>query len=215
MRVSVIDNTASNSISAGILGTVSSKELLSNINNKLKSYSNNITFESMQNIIQKGKEFFVKNIVKPYQNINEKINSALNIFDKDQNIIKPLISKEDYLKIPPKMINPIMYYKPMRDLFLEDRIFGFDIDKEKLIDVKSDRIRQLINNGKCYNIIDKVKADKNNKNKNIVVRHVSVYKSDDIDYSLEDLDMIEQTRLYIDKLIRDHIDPSDIENSIG
>jgi len=204
MRIAVL-NTNSN-ITSGILGTISTSQLLNNINQKLKSQTHNISFENMNQLISKGKDFFVNNIVKPHINFRNKLlNTMDNLLGKTPNVIRPLITKKDFENIPLCMQMPIMTYKPIYQLYKDDRIEGFNIDKN-LIPSK-DRYGQMINNGKCYDIIEKVKNDKS-------IRCVSYWKADDPDINLEELANIEFTRMYIDKLLKENIDPTDINNTI-
>jgi len=160
----------------------------------------------MNQLISKGKDFFVNNIVKPHINFRNKLlNTMDNLLGKTPNVIRPLITKKDFENIPLCMQMPIMTYKPIYQLYKDDRIEGFNIDKN-LIPSK-DRYGQMINNGKCYDIIEKVKNDKS-------IRCVSYWKADDPDINLEELANIEFTRMYIDKLLKENIDPTDINNTI-
>jgi len=204
--VSVIEGGSQGLLNSGILGSVSSSELLTNINKKLKTYSDGVGYMG-NDIINKGREFFVKNIVAPYKQMQSKIQSTVSSMGNVDNY-SLLVTAEDFKDPCNKMKSVIMTYKPIRDLYREDRLYGYELDK-KLIPEK-DRYRQLYNNGIAHHVNDKL-SDPDFTGE---IKCVSVWRGDDPDITLEELDMIEATRCYIDDLLSRGIDPTSPEDNI-
>lgn len=205
MRVAVVDNVNTQFIS-GILGSVSTSDLLDRINNKLQSCVNE-NFNHVRDIITKGKEYFVNNIIQNQLNIQRTIRNTLeSIFKNDDEIIKPLIKDDDFKNVPKCMYEPILTFRPIRELHKENRIFGFGLDYQDV--PNRDVYAKLIHNGTCKDVDYKLE---NNKE----IRCISIWSTNDPDLTLDDIDNIEITRWKILELLEKKIDPTDYPNNIG
>jgi len=194
-------NADNSNISSGILGTVATTSLLSHLKNK---FNNN--YNSINDIFQKEKQFFVNKFVNP---IRKTITTIKNITRdyKYNNTFRSITKEEDLKYIPPSMYEPILCYRPIYELLKEERIFGFGIN---IKDIRTDDpYERMINNGLCENVDELLKQNKK-------IECVNIWKDDDPDISYEQIDYIEDTRKFIDEILNNSkYDPTDYPNNRG
>jgi hypothetical protein len=182
------------------------------VNSKLLDFVNTNVFQSdsllkCKSILDKGQRQFFDNINKSKIKL---MNSVKNIKRKlmYSDEIKRLINEQDFQYVPPKMELPILMYKPVKRLLKQGRIDGFGYNPKALDDVE-DVYGRLIDNGKCNNPIEQIE-----EKGYFVTEHT--FKLDDPDLTFEELDMIEETRKYVDYLIKNtRIDFTDYPNERG
>lgn len=120
---------------------------------------------------------------------------------------------EDLERVPPCMYVPLLTHAPMRKLLEEGRISGWGVNIGEL--PEEDICGRLINNGRIDTADEEWRKDKE--------RGVSyIFKSDDPDYTIEQLNMIETSRAFIDSYLEeqlgpggDNLDPTDLPNVMG
>jgi len=190
-----------------ILGTVGNADVLNSINNRM---SNSCFFNSSDDVFQKDRNQFIQTFIAPIKaNIIKLKNITKKVKDKHPDEIVALTSDDDFIEIPPAMFLPILTYAPVKRLFEQGRIFGFGYEYENIKD-QEDVYGRLINNG----LVSGIRSD--NLPKDGYIIHECVYKSHDPDLTFDELDMIEDTREYIDKLLETtQFDPTDFPNKRG
>lgn len=122
-------------------------------------------------------------------------------------------SREALEHVPPCMYIPLLTHAPLRKLLEEGRIGGWGVKPEEL--PEEDVAGRLMNNGRFDTM--------NKEWMNDPEAGVSyVFKSGDPDYTIEQLNMIETSRWFIDEFLEqslgpngDNVDPTDIPNEIG
>lgn len=157
-----------------------------------------------------------------YSNLMTNVISQLNISDQiiqdgireisTTNTIQAITSEEALANCPVGMQLPILMYEPVRELFEQDRIYGFGFDKEYL--PKEDVFGRLISNGKAE-LTGQLEGEK------VQDEFVWEWKSDDPDLDDDELDAIAETREWIDKWLfeqmavgGDYKDPTDLAQTI-
>lgn len=191
---------------SNLLGTSGTNSITTLINDQFGSTS---FFDSTNDIFQKGRDLFVKNFVEPIKSMAMQLKTLhknLGLPKEDKIIL--LSSEEDFIDIPPCMYLPILTHEPVMDLFKQGRIFGFGYTYENVKDME-DVYGRLINNGKVEDISSAM-------DENGIVEFKCEYKSTDPDLTFEELDIIEQTRNYVDLLLTTtKKDPTDISSDRG
>jgi len=185
-----------------LVGNAGNSDLLKQINGEL--HGSNF-FNSVDDILSKGREMFVHNFVEPIRKIGNTVKNALGAFDYDDKII--MIDTKDKLhEIPTCMHIPILQYAPIRKLFDEGRIFGFGYNAIPT----GDPYGRLINNG----TVSDVAAEMDKKTGEI--EFDMTWKSTDPDLSFSELDSIEASRKFIDEILENtRFDPTDYDNERG
>ena len=128
--------------------------------------------------------------------------------------IQAITSEEQLYNTPVSMQLPILMYQPIRELFEQDRIYGYGFCKENL--PQEDVFGRLIDNGK-------VTLNKNfYADGKIPDYTVEEWVSTDPNLTFTELDTIEETREWIEKYLRDQMreggemrDPTDPSNKIS
>ena len=178
-----------------LVGTIGNDSLLRSINDELH---NSDFFNSVGDMLSKGREMFVNNIVRPIQLIGDAVKNIVGRFEVDERFVA--VTSEDLLrKVPTCMQECFLQYAPIRKLFDEGRIFGFGWTAVP----EGDAYGRLINNGTVNNVLEAM--DENDE-----VDFEWTFKSTDPNLSYEELEDIEETRRYIEKLLAEtEIDPTD------
>ena len=122
-------------------------------------------------------------------------------------------SREALEHVPPCMYIPLLTHAPLRKLLEEGRIGGWGVKPEEL--PEEDIAGRMMNNGRFDTM--------NKEWMNDPEAGVSyVFKTGDPDYTIEQLNMIETSRWFIDEFLEqslgpngDNVDPTDIPNEIG
>ena len=177
-----------------------SASLLQTINNELNSGF----FGGMNDILSRGREFFIQNVTQPVRETFNTLKNAIGVMARDESYI-PLRTEEDLQYIPTVMYDPILRYKPIKKLFDEGRIFGFGWDYVPDDDIYG----RLINNGTVNNVQEAMDDEGYFELK----YH---FESTDPDLSFEELESIEESRRYLDKILAETtLDPTDYPNDRG
>jgi hypothetical protein len=185
-----------------LLGTTGTQELIQSINQNLGMSSE--YFGSVHDIFNKGRQVFMQNIIEPIRQIGTQIRSAANKLLRN-DVIAPLITPDDYQYVPPSMHMPILMYEPVRKLHKQGRVYGFGYEPENLPD--EDVYGRLINNGSMNTYVDL-----NTKGEYTLEW---TWKSSDPELEFTELDHIEQTRQYLDEILRDQLfDPTDYDSPL-
>jgi len=125
-----------------------------------------------------------------------------------------LIDSQEALEhIPPCMYIPILTYAPVRKLWEEGMLHGWDVRPEDM--PEEDVVGRLINNGRFDSSNEEWMKDKE--------RGVSyTTATNDPDYTREQLNLIESSREFIDEWLEeqlgpggDHLDMTDLPNQMG
>ena len=128
--------------------------------------------------------------------------------------IRAITSEEQLYNTPVSMQLPILMYQPIRELFEQDRIYGYGFCKENLPD--EDVFGRLIDNGK-------VTLNKNFYEDGKIPDYMEEeWKSTDPRLNFDELDAIEETREWVLKYLREQMredgemrDPTDPSNKIS
>lgn len=191
---------------SSLLGTTGGRSVTEMINNQ---FGNSSFFESAGNVFKKGKDLFVQNFVDPIREMASSLKDltrTLNIPKED--VMIPLTSEKDFIDIPPCMYLPILLHEPVMDLFKQGRIFGFGYNYE-FVKNQEDVYGRLVDNGRITDVASAI-------DENGFAEFKYEYKSTDPDLSWDQLDIIEQTRNYVDELIlKTKKDPTDILSDRG
>lgn len=128
--------------------------------------------------------------------------------------IQAITSEEQLYNTPVSMQLPILMYQPIRELFEQDRIYGYGFCKENL--PQEDVFGRLIDNGK-------VTLNKNfYADGKIPDYMVEEWVTTDPNLTFDELDAIEATREWVEKYLREQMreggemrDPTDPSNKIS
>lgn len=128
--------------------------------------------------------------------------------------IQAITSEEQLYNTPVSMQLPILMYQPIRELFEQDRIYGYGFCKENL--PQEDVFGRLIDNGK-------VTLNKNfYADGKIPDYMVEEWVTTDPNLTFDELDAIEETREWVEKYLREQMreggemrDPTDPSNKIS
>lgn len=180
-----------------IAGTIGTNELLDRINKDLNSGF----FSSIDDIFAKGREMFINNRIIPIRQIGNTIKNAIGI-GNNNDVMIPITSEDRLKSIPTCMHLPILTYKPIRKLFNEGRIFGFGYEYIPEEDVYG----RLIDNGKIDDLAEAMDDDG-------YVKFSWEFYGDDPELTYEQQEIIEESRAYIDKVLKEtDFDPTDYPN---
>lgn len=188
--------------SLGMLsGTIGTDSLISQINMEL---GNSDFFGSINDIVNKGRELFIRNRIEPFRIIGNTIKNIVGVFS-NEDVIIPITDEDRLRAIPSAMHLPILQYAPIRKLFLQGRAFGFGHNAIPVGDPYS----RLIKNGWVPDALEAM-----NKDDEIEVNWG--FCSTDPELSEEELDHIRKTRDYLDWVLENTDgDPTDWPNSRG
>jgi hypothetical protein len=184
-----------------LVGLSGTDELLGQINNSL---SNSNFFNSIDDILTKGRQLYVTNIINPIKAIGNTIKNQIAGFIVTNEIM--VIDTEDTLaNVPSVMHLPILQYKPIRDLYDEGRIFGFGAD----FIPDGDPYGRLISNGAVEDVAEAM-------DKEGYIEHKYRFESTDPILTFGELDKICATREFVDKILSEtNFDPTDMPNDKG
>ena len=172
---------------ASLIGTSGEAPLLRSINMDM---NNNDFFGGVNDLMARSRDAFVTNIVRPIQMIGNSIKNMTNFFDYDEKYI-PITSEDLLTKIPVCMQDSILRYEPVRKLFDSGRIFGFG--HTAIVD--GDPYGRLISNGFVEDVFEAM-DDK------CEFEFKYEWHSTDPDLSEEEIESIDETRRYLDWVLR-------------
>lgn len=139
----------------------------------------------------------------------EKTVQAVTCPDK----IVAIESREDLEHVPPAMYIPILTYAPVRKLYDEGMIRGWNVSPEEL--PEEDVVGRMINNGRFRSDDEEWMKDPESGVK-------YTFKTGDPDYTREELNQIETTREFIDRYLEEELGPkgskldlTDLPNQMG
>lgn len=202
MEYRKIDLT-SNLFSLGaMLGTSGSSELIKTINH----YTGGDTYYgSTGDPFRNNYMHFMQNIVQPVRDTQLKLQAAkMTIEQVDE--YRAIESIEDLEQgIPPCMYDGIITFQPIRELALAGKIEAFGIDVA--VGSLEDPYGRLINNGTVMLVPENIDKDS-------MVEIVHEWRSTDPDINIDQLDLLERTRLYLEEFLINektcHIDPTSV-----
>lgn len=151
---------------------------------------------------------FLNGLVNVYNKTADLVTSAFNAFTNRDNIHS--ITELDQLKVvPATMWMPILTMPKVRDLLVAGQIHGFGVEPHEL--PKEDVVGRLIRNGSTTIVPGKHK------------QMVSVWKGTDPKYTVDEIEQLQETRLFIDKFLEtqmrrpptERMDPTDYPNRMG
>jgi len=127
----------------------------------------------------------------------------------EEPVYKAVESEYDLRHVSDNMKLPILMHEPVRELFKEDRIYGYGFDKRNL--PEEDVYGRLLDNNS---------ANFNSK-EDIPEWMYATHLSSDPEIPLEALDAIAETRKFVDEWLANQmgpegsmLDPTDLDNSI-
>lgn len=189
--MSMVELNATPSIGS-ILGSQGSRHFLDSINEELSAGSSGVYFGSAADRYKDHYQSFVDKVVTPIIKTAKTIKNTLkHVVEKDKIIS---INNIETLEagIPVTMELPIIMYEPIKNLLKEESIYGFGYEYENIKDTE-DVYGRLISNG--FVQLNGPDADE---------YIVSEWKSTDPVVTFEELDNIEETRMFIDTFLEEH-----------
>jgi len=180
-----------------LLGTPGSAAIVQAINEQTGS----VRFGQQSTRFADATAHFHAKVVAPLRRGAEQVkNVAITAFNPD--VIRPLVTVDDFKTVPPCMYEAIVQYAPIRRLLEQGRVSAWGIDPEHLN--ADDMWGRLVNNG----YVDDVAA----LDKDGYITYTTVHESTDPIWTHDDLRAIRTTRETIDDLLRDtDLDPTNIE----
>ena len=177
--------------SAGALfGTVGRRNVMDAINNALGSSG---FFGSAADIFAPYRSAFMSDIVSPLLRVSEAArNLVVAMVNPDE--YRPLVTEADFAAIPPIMQMPIIMYEPLKRLLMDGKIEGFGYNPAWL--PEEDVYGRLINNCRCDDIGAALVASGDNR-----YDWHGTYWSTDPRLSEDELEAIEETRDFIDRVL--------------
>ena len=138
---------------------------------------------------------FVERFIQPFRDTYDILKHKIILDDAD--VIKVIDSMEAIYRTPPAMYLPILTYKPVRDLFNAGRIDGYGMEFVP----EDDPYGRLIDNGSIELLIGMAETGE--------VEFVYEWTNNDPDLDLDEIEMIENTREYIDRFLKETVlDPT-------
>ena len=184
-----------------LIGACGSDDLLSQINSELGGSN---FFNTVDDILSKGRQMFVNNFVEPIRQLGKTIKNQITGFSVADKFVS-LETEEQFRFVPTCMFEPILAYQPVKELFDQGRIFGFGYECAP----QENLYLRLINNGMVEDIAESMDEEG-------WVDFEYHFKSTDPDLDVEELDCIQDTYNYLDKMLRDtDFDPTDYPNTRG
>lgn len=163
-----------------LMGTMVAPSVLNGINQRLGNGA------TMSDQFHRYHDTFVQRYIEPYRASYESLKKHIVLDDVD--LIRPIECMDDMYNISPAMYMPILTYRPVRELYDQGRIEGFDI--KHLPD--HDPYRHLIKNGS---------ADLDHMDEDGCCRVNYVWTDDDPELDFDEIDAIEHAREYLVKFL--------------
>jgi len=187
-----------------LLGSSGNQSLIDSINSSLGSTD---FFGSIRDIYADIRHVFIDNIVAPIKATAAMIHDAVTTLI-NPDVIRPLVTVEDFHHIPPSMHLPILLFEPVQQLFQQGRISGFGYNPA-YFEGCEDAYGRLINNGTVVDVLANVDAEGN-------VPLEYEFRSSDPEFTDNELTALEETRMFIQQLLEtSKLDPTDIVEERG
>lgn len=182
-----------------LLGGRGNQELLNSINKSLGSTN---FFGSSDDRFGMQHNSFVTKFIEPIRQANRQL-CDISTRLINTNTYRALVSEDDLASCPPCMMEPILTYEPIFKLLKQGRIEGWGFTPESLVDSRDTWHRLIDTNGTIWYGIQKPNDDKEYRDEDTFFYGVDPYISPD------DRIAIEETRDYIDKVLREtDLDPT-------
>jgi hypothetical protein len=170
-----------------------SQEILSKINNRWGNTG--VVFGSSSDPFADRFSDFRKAFVNVARDTAEFLNNSAMLI-MDRNEIVELKNAKSLMNVPPCMYIPILSYPPVRELFDKELIYGWGIRKDTI--PVEDEYSRIINNG--YIGPDPITGV-------IPDEYEWHWKSDDPEHTIDELDMLMRSRMFVDAFIREQTKP--------
>lgn len=185
-----------------LLGSRGNQELLNSINRSLGS---NSFFGSNDDRYGHQHQNFVTKFIEPIRQANSMVCNLGNRLIND-NYFRPLTTPEELGACPPCMMPSLLTYDPLYKLLKQGRTTGWGYTPESLVDAREQYKRLVETNGTIWYET----ASPNLKDNNEFWDEDTVHYGIDPILTFEDRIAIEQTREYIEQILRDtELDPCD------
>lgn len=205
MQLTIHDMSGPPTNISSIFGNSMSQQFIDSIN--LRNTGSVANFDTMHDA---SKQFFTR-IYKPsMMAVKELRDSYGDVLKLD--IFRPLVTVDDFMYVPPVMRDCIMMYPPVRELYAQGRIYGWDMNLEEI--PEDDYYGRMSSNFHMENI--------GGNETGYVDYEFTVKSTDTYDDEEEDPEVIErkcdairETRKKLDELLRLNIDPTYPDSVIG
>ena len=182
-----------------LLGSRGSDELIRAINHSLGSAS---YFGSVNDRFTHIQNQFMDQYVRPIKQANAVIATCNDRFFGKENSYKVIDTIAKFKEVSPCMQLPIVTYDPLYNLLKKGAIVGYGYDAEEIIDQKEMFDRLCYHNGHIDYADDNVY--KHDEDLNFTyVEEVHEFKGTDIELTLEQISMIQETRDAIDRIMKE------------
>lgn len=184
-----------------LLGHRGNHELLSSINRNLGS---NAFFGSNDDRYGHQHQNFVTKFIEPIRKANSLIQD-LGARLVNDDYFRPLTNSDDLSKCPPCMMPSLLTHEPLYKLFRQGRVCGWGYTPESLVDAKEQYTRLVETNG---TVLYETNSPHLKDNDEYWDETTIVYGIDP-ELSFESILAIEETRAYIDKILKEtELDPT-------
>ena len=177
-----------------LFGTVGSDNLIKQINQDL---GQSCYFGSVDDILSKGRQMFVDNIIIPIRSIGNSIKDVIGIVEEENGYI-PITDMDRLRAVPQLMHMPILLHPPVAKLFNDGRIFGWGYEHIPT----EDYFGRLINNGSVEDVLSAMDDQGE-------FELTWEFRCTDPELEFEDMEAIIETRNYIDSIMELGIDFTD------
>ena len=191
---------------SSLLGARGTNELISSINKSLGATS---FFGSENDRYAQQHKSFMTNYIEPIRRANAQIfNISNRLVNRD--CIRPLTTNKDLSECPPCMMPALLTYEPVYKLLGQGRISGWGYEYDNLRSAKEQYDRLIEKNGVCYYGMDEVADDGD------YWSETTIYHGSDPELSIEDRIAIQDTRDFIEKILKDtELDPTSLSDLRG
>lgn len=183
-----------------LLGHRGGQELLQTINRNLGS---NAFFGSNEDRYGQQHQNFVNKFIEPIRQVNRMVcDIGHRLVNNDY--FRPLTTPEDLGACPPCMMPSLLTHEPVFKLLKQGRICGWGYTPEMLTDAKEQYTRLVETNGTIW-----YETESSNLKDNEFWEETTIHYGIDPDLSIEDRIAIEETREYINKVLKEtELDPT-------
>lgn len=192
-RISPMLSMTTNFSIGELLGTGGGRQVAENLSREMNGGDVSVLFAANDPLMS-GYQTIKKYFVDEAENNLKLVHRSLGVIQANNIGMIPIETEDDLLSIPECMYMPILTYAPVRELLESNKIYGFGLAPENIPDGDMwGRLAQT--NGR----VDMIPGEK-------VPEHFEwIFKSDDPDYEIEDLDAIDRTRGFIDSWLKEEL----------
>lgn len=190
-----------------LLGSRGSQELLSSINRSLGS---NAFFGSNDDRYGHLHQNFVTKFIEPIRRANSMI-CDLSARLVNNDYFRSLTTPDELRACPPCMMPSLLTHEPLYNLFRQGRVNGWGYVPEAFVDAREQYKRLVETNGTVW-----YETSSPNLKDGEFWDETTIHYGIDPQISFEDRIAIEETRDYIDKILREsEMDPTDLDELRG